>query len=133
MDPNEIPGMGVVKPAPCRIYGSNDLLLCALVDEVDYQFLVQWRWSPKWSRGKRKVYLRRVLHEGSRNDRVQRTEFLHHAVMKRKGAPRPSPSHIIDHLDGDGLNCQRDNLVWATLKENRANINGSMKHGMQQI
>jgi hypothetical protein len=123
-DPNTIPGMGVIRPEPCRIYAQNHDMF-ALVDEIDYQSLVQWKWSPKWSRGGKKVYLRRVLHEGNRIVRVQRTLFLHQAVMKRKGDKPPSPDHtIIDHRDGDGLNCQRENLVWATHKENRHNIHG---------
>lgn len=115
-------------PEPRRIYGDDKGDLFATVDWIDYQFLLQWLWSPKWSRGGRKVYLRRVVQSGPRSARTQTTIFLHHAVMERAGIIKPSESHVLDHRDGDSLNCQRSNLRWLTLSQNRANLFGSHQH-----
>lgn len=123
---------------PCRIYGDDSGELFALVDAQDYQWLVQWRWSPKWSRGNRKVYLRRNVQEsiaelgkdpdtGRRiRNRVQRTLFLHTAVAERAGILPPSEYHVLlDHRNGDGLDCRRENIRWVTRQQNRINIFGS--------
>lgn len=118
---------------PCRIYGPDGELF-ALVDEIDYAWAAQWRWSPKWSSTGAQVYLRRVGHQQTGKDqyedgqrlvraRVQRTIWLHRSiVIERMGLIPPTPKHVlIDHEDRDGLNCQRYNLRWATHKENSNN------------
>lgn len=130
-DPNVIFGQVI---EPCRIYGDDKGEIYALVDQEDYQWAVQWRWSPKWSRGNRKVYLRRVLHEGTRQFRTQRTLFLHSAIMKRTGILPPSPEHcIVDHRNGNGLDCRRNNLRWATHTMNARNINGKFSHELWDL
>lgn len=117
-----------------RIYGDDNAQLYAVVDEDDYQFLLQWLWSPKWSRGGRKCYLRRVVSEGSRGSRIQRTIFLHQAVMARKGDIPPSPLHvIIDHRDSDEMNCRKANLRWATHSMNALNINGARPYDLEEL
>lgn len=109
----------------CRIYGDEKMTIFALVDEIDFSFLSQWRWSPKWSRGGRKVYLRRNVQIGPRATRIQRNLFLHQAVMERMGIKPPDEHHVlIDHRNGDSLDCRRANIRWATHKTNRHNIHG---------
>ena len=118
---------------PCRIYGPDGELF-ALVDEIDYAWAAQWRWSPKWSSTGAQVYLRRAGHEQIGKDqyedgqrlvraRVQRTIWLHRSIaIERMGLIPPTPKHVlIDHEDRDGLNCQRYNLRWATHSENTKN------------
>ena len=118
---------------PCRIYGPDGELF-ALVDEIDYAWAAQWRWSPKWSSTGAQVYMRRVGHQQIGKDqyedgqrlvraRVQRTIWLHRSiVIERMQILPPTPKHVlIDHEDRDGLNCQRYNLRWATHKENSNN------------
>lgn len=111
--------------SPCRIYGDDRETLWALVDRADYQFLIQWRWSPKFSRGAKKFYLRRNVQVGIKSCRVQKTLFLHTAVMQRMGCIPPTEKHIlVDHINGDGLDCRRANLRWATHSMNRRNVKG---------
>ncbi len=114
-----------------RIYGDDRASIWAVVDEEDYQWAIQWLWSPKWSRGGRKVYLRRVGHEGTRQSRTQRTIWLHTEIMKRTGIEPPSPLHtLVDHRDGNSLNCRRNNLRWATVGMNARNRNGLVAHDL---
>lgn len=111
-----------------RIYGTTDLSVYAIVDAIDYPFLAQWLWSPKFSRGGRVMYLRRNISLGSYERRIQRCRFLHTEVMERKGEPRPSIDHILDHADSDPMNCRRGNLRWVTHRFNRYNRNGALKN-----
>lgn len=53
-----------------------------------------------WSKGKYKSFLVHVL------------------VMELFGPERPSVTHQVDHLDGDGLNNSLSNFEWVTPKEN---------------
>jgi len=108
---------------PCRIYADDKGEFYALVSPEDYQWALQWRWSPKWSRGGNKVYLRRNVQIGPRANRIQSNLFLHRAIMvERIRIDPPSPEHtIVDHVAGNGLNCQRSNLRWFTPKQNARN------------
>lgn len=144
-DPNNWPA---IWNEECRIYGSDDLSIYSVVDIDDYSFLSKWVWSPKISRGGKKVYLRRNIEtaiEGGcggyyvnpetgryvRNRRrIQQTLFLHTVVMWRTGIIPPSKDHsLVDHLDGDGMNCRRNNLRWATHSMNSRNTFG--KHAKE--
>jgi hypothetical protein len=113
----------------CRLYGPDGELF-ALVDEIDFAWASQWRWSPKWSSTGAQVYMRRVAHQKLQDDdridgqriryRLQQTVWLHRAiVIERMQKPPPTPEHVIvDHGNWDGLDCRRDNLSWMTHKEN---------------
>ena len=114
----------------CRIYGDNLAQIYSVVDEIDYEWCIQWLWSVKFSRRGKKFYLRRNMQSGSgRIARIRHTRFLHTEVMLRTGIPQPSPLHfLVDHRDGDGMNCRRSNLRWATESMNSKNINGCYAH-----
>ena len=125
-----------------RIYGDDYENIYAVVDEVDYHYLVQWRWKPSVSRihkgtKKPKVYLCRAASEiigpdlfidgKRRQQRIVRSLYLHHVVMERKGDKRPKTNKavITDHANGDGLDCRRNNLRYATISFNNKNLFGS--------
>ena len=131
-----------------RIYADDYANQYAIVDQVDYQHLVQWRWRLKQSRIHRgtkqpKVYLARVDHEqlgldfyedGNRiRNRRQSTIFLHTVVMERKATPKPITNKkiIVDHANGDSFDCRRNNLRYATISFNNRNRNGSHEYGLQ--
>lgn len=48
---------------------------------------------------------------------------LHQLVMECWGQKRPSPYHVIDHIDRNKLNNNISNLRWVTKSENKINTN----------
>lgn len=131
-----------------RIYGDDYENVYAIVDEIDYHYLIQWRWRPKASRMHKstkrpKVYLYRPGHEqlgsdvyedGKRTERNRRQSsiFLHQVVIDRKGDVKPKIKKriIIDHANGNGLDCRRHNLRYATISFNNKNLYGCHEHGL---
>jgi hypothetical protein len=131
-----------------RIYASNADDFYVNVDQADYSFLAQNRWSVHtYTNGhqpRKKLYLRRSVSDflgpdGSpylsqftgrmeRNrQRVQRNLFLHFVVMLRKMHdeqcyPPDKYHHIVDHEDRDTSNCRRKNLRWMTPSGNTLNV-----------
>lgn len=116
-----------------RIYADDYANIYAVVDQIDYQYLIQWRWKLKASKvsantKKPKVYLARTGHETiGINCRICSTIFMHTVIMERKGTPKPKTDKkiIVDHADSDEFNCRRDNLRYATLSFNRRNRHGA--------
>lgn len=104
-----------------RIYGNDwDATFYAVVSEEDYPWAIQWRWNAKRSPCG-KLYLRRAVGENADGQRLRTfTAYLHVEVMKRQ-APQPTLKHVADHWNGDSLDCRRDNLRWATKRENNRN------------
>ncbi len=130
-----------------RVYADDYANEWAIVDRVDYQYLIEWRWKPGKSRvskgtAKPKVYLCRAVptivgkdtyENGKRiQNRVTSTLYLHQAVMERKGDLRPKTNKklIIDHANGNGMDCRRKNLRWATISFNNKNLFGSHEHNL---
>lgn len=112
-----------------RVYGDVRAEVFAIVDEADYAWAVQWMWTTKKSRGGRQFYVCRQLTRWTGGLRANRTLMLHVEVMLRTGTPKPTPEHsMVDHRDGDPMNCRRGNLRWATPSMNRRNIRGSSGH-----
>lgn len=82
----------------------------ALVDDADYDFLMQWKWHA--NRNKNKVYAMRAIHK----DGKTKLYGMHRQILGLT-----DPSICGDHLDGDGLNNQRHNLRACTSQENVRN------------
>lgn len=82
----------------------------AFVDDQDFSRVVRFSWHAVKPRGKRKDvwYAKARVAPGKRS-------FLHRFLLD-------APARIlVDHEDGDGLNCQRYNLRLVTHAQNKAN------------
>ena len=113
-------------PHEYRIYLDDNASRYVVVDEIDYHWAIQWRWSVKPDKHRKKFYAVRTLTGRENGKRRDVCLFLHVEIMKRTGILPPSPAHkITDHKNGDEFNCRRHNLRWATPSMNRRNIKGS--------
>ncbi len=84
----------------------------ALVDDIDYEYLSQWKWqasiqSEGYWRATRKIHI----------DGKQYTVFMHQTVAEQMGFD----FKLIDHRDRDPLNNTRENLRAATKSQNGHN------------
>lgn len=82
----------------------------ALVDESD-AWVLDYKWYAQRQRGGN-FYAGRGVYE---NGRRFRTEWLHVQVLGVK------TGRIIDHRNGNTLDCRRENLRYATQSQNRVN------------
>jgi hypothetical protein len=99
-----------------RVWLDVDAGIYAVVSDEDYAWALQWCWQITWDRHKRKAYATRSTTEDGRRIKI----YLHKAVLGRSGKVQPGEDFTMgDHQDGDSLNCQRDNLEWATPSQNR--------------
>lgn len=117
-----------------RIYGTDDARVHAIVDREDWEYFSRWLWTPKRSRGGEwgKFYLRRAVNRYENGRRVKVDSlYLHIEIMKHSGIKPPTLLHtVVDHRDGDSLNCRRTNLRWVTPQMNRLNLNGCYSHDL---
>lgn len=119
----------------CYICLSDRWDLHVAVDRIDYDYLRQFLWCHTYGsgdfakRGKiptgvEKLYARRSIPipgvTPSGRPRYG-SQWLHRVVTERAYGPPPSILHVSDHLDGNSLNCKRNNLRWATLSQNAKN------------
>jgi len=81
----------------------------AVVDRDLFPRLIEERW-----------YLhkaRKCLYVRSWSARHART-YLHHAVQRLLKRRRPSPNHVVRHLNGNTFDCRGSNLRWGTRTTN---------------
>jgi hypothetical protein len=77
----------------------------AEVDAEDASRLMRHSWYLIWHKSKNLKYAARRIGDS--------TVYLHTEVMQSAG--------IIDHRNGDGLDCRKENLRFATVSQNGAN------------
>lgn len=90
----------------------------ALVDDEDYEFLMQWKWSV--TKGRYTFYAERVAPIDGRQKKIS----MHRLIL---GLTDPNIEG--DHIDHNGLNNQRSNLRAATCSQqsyNRRNRKNSL-------
>lgn len=97
-----------------KIYLSQ--LQFALVDDEDFEFLNQWKWSAVKSKHSKTFYAVRSYYGEKR-----KTIRMHKVIFERYNQ---FEIEEIDHIDRNGLNNQKNNLRHATRQQNICNVRG---------
>ncbi len=84
--------------------------LFAMVDDSDFEWLNQWNWYA--FRKSNTCYVHRNEYDGIARKVIKMHRFILGIT---------DPNILGDHIDGNGLNCQRNNLRIATFKQNSYN------------
>lgn len=71
-------------------------------------------------------YLQATLSNGPKRSQVR----VHQTILITFIGPRPSPSHVACHNDGDANNNKINNLCWDTAKANSAD---QLQHGTRRL
>lgn len=91
----------------------------AIVDDEDYDFLMQWKWQASWNAKTRSFYPMRSIRVDGKKKRL----IMSREIMK------VDPDEQVDHIDRDTLNHHRENLRKATNRENQENRRKQSKYG----
>lgn len=86
--------------------------LYAHVDEADYERVIAKKWCASAVRTGGRTY---ALTGGRQPDGSRRNNSLHRFLME------PPDGFVVDHIDGDGLNCTRANMRVCSPEENCLN------------
>jgi hypothetical protein len=97
-------------------HGKNRGKYVALVDDEDFERVSKFEWCVK--KGKNTTYATMNVYINSKRT----TQTLHQLIMEKTG---------IDHINGDGLNCQKYNLRQCTNQQNSMNRIGNKNTSSQ--
>jgi len=87
-----------------------------LVDDEDYEYLMQWKWQAAWSPGVKGFYVVRPQLKDEYTTRAERKQVKMHRVITNA----PNGKHV-DHINGNTLDNRRINLRIVTARENALN------------
>lgn len=98
----------------------------ALVDDDDYYWLSQWNWFAVEI--KNTWYARRSKKKGILRSNEKYEIYLHRIVMRCSDI-----DFVIDHLDKNGLNNQKENLRMCTKSENNKHTSSHKNSSSQYL
>lgn len=81
-----------------------------LVDDIDYEYLMQWKWCA--SKGRKTFYSIRAIKLNGKRTNIS----MHQVLAEQMGFKENA-----DHINQNGLDNQRSNLRPATYKQNAEN------------
>lgn len=85
----------------------------ALVDDEDYEYLMQWKWQAFYQQNTHSFIARRMT--SKRKEGERKSIIMHRIIMNaQKG-------QIIDHINHDTLDNRKENLRFCTHSENMQN------------
>ena len=88
--------------------------LYAIVNAVDYDWLMQWKWSAQWNKYTKSFYaVRREYRDGKETAILMHREIL--------GLPRKSDGRCGDHINHQTIDNRRSNIRIATRSQNLQN------------
>lgn len=90
---------------------SNEIKYEILLSEEDYDYVSQWKWYIQHNYATR----------GKRNHGKIINVQLHREIYKRMTNKEIPAGYVVDHIDRNPLNNQRENLRLATYQQNRQN------------
>ena len=91
--------------------GKNKGLYVAMVDDEDFEWLNNFKWCAV--KGGNTFYAVRSIYEKDDTKKLRhKSERMHCVIMKGK---------MIDHIDHNGLNCQKTNMRQCTNQQNLMN------------
>lgn len=85
------------------------------VDDEDFDWLNQFTWHENRPKNRRTSYAVRLVYSGRKATAL----YLHREVLGLK--PLSEDGREVDHIDHNGLNCQKNNLRIGTKGQNMAN------------
>lgn len=96
----------------------------ALVDDEDFERLNQYHWFAESNCGRTWYAVRKIKVIGSKKYKQKRI-WLHREIIGD-----PPMGYVTDHIDGNGLNNQKNNLRFVTIRQNSQNrrIRGSSQY-----
>jgi hypothetical protein len=88
-----------------KLSGKSGLI--TFVSDIDYDFLIQWKWYPV-----NNGYTTYVYRKKGYGRKGSKTVYMHNEIMN------PPKEHEVDHVNMNGLDNQRENLRVCTKSQN---------------
>ena len=94
----------------------------ALVDDEDYERCMKYSWRVAIFQKGMTEYAQRNL---PRDGGTRKGQYLHNFILP------PPIGFTVDHIDRNGLNCQKSNLRFATKSQQMINVQAKEQYGFR--